>query len=140
VPVNGDRLHRFTEPLPREESWHGACESCERDVHLYEGPHAARHYQFVARGIAEALVMVGVGSTYRAAALVSRERAKRLRADPDSGEPRYSRHESLAMDWVEVFAPVVFEPYRPRAWGPIAVLSGYSSEPPQRGRPPLCGR
>jgi len=23
---------------------------------------------------------------------------------------------------------------------PIAVLSGYSSEPPQRGRPPLCGR
>jgi len=26
VPVNGDRPHRFTEPLPREESWHGACE------------------------------------------------------------------------------------------------------------------
>ena len=72
VPVNGDRPHRFTEPLPREESWQEACESCERDVHLYEGPHAARHYQFVARGIAEALVMVGAGSTCRAAALVSR--------------------------------------------------------------------
>lgn len=115
VPSNGDPPHRFTESLPREESWHDACESCERDVHTNEGPHAARKYQFVARGIAEALVMVGAGSTYRDAALVARERAKRLRAGP-SGEPRFSRHGSLVMDWVEVFAPVVFAPYRPGSW------------------------
>jgi hypothetical protein len=115
IPGNGDRAHRFTEVLPREESWNDACESCERDVGLHEGPHAARSYQFVARGIAEALVMVGAGSTYREAALVSRERAKRLRVGP-GGEPRFSRHGSLVMDWVEVFAPDVFEPYRPRAW------------------------
>jgi hypothetical protein len=50
VPSNGDPPHRFTELLPREESWHDACESCERDVHANEGPHAARKYQFVARG------------------------------------------------------------------------------------------
>jgi Transposase, Mutator family len=110
---DGDGLHRFTEPLPREESWNEACELCERDVELREGPHAPRWYEFVARGIAAALVMVG--STYRDAALVARERAKRLRLRPD-GEPRLSRHGSLVMDWVEVFAPVVFEPYRPRAW------------------------
>ena len=79
VPANGDPPHRFTEPLPREESWHDACEQCERDVHVHEGPPAARHYQFVARGIAEALVIVGAGSSYRDAALVARERAKRLR-------------------------------------------------------------
>ncbi|MGH3469341.1 MAG: hypothetical protein ACRDQF_16595 [Thermocrispum sp.] len=115
TPANGDPPHRFVEPLPREESWSAACESCEREVGLHEGPHAARHYQFVARGIAEALVMVGAGSTYRDAALVTRERAKRLRAGPD-GEPRFSRHGSLVMDWVEVFAPVVFEPHRPTAW------------------------
>ena len=76
VPANGDRPHRFTEPLPREESWAQDCVACERDVELREGPHAARHYQFVARGIAEALVMVGTGSTYRDAALVARERAR----------------------------------------------------------------
>jgi hypothetical protein len=99
--------------LPREESWSDACELCERDVHYHEGPHAARHYQFVARGIPEALVTVGAGSSYRDAALVARERAKRLRPGPD-GEPRFSRHGSLVMDWVEVFAPVVFEPYRAR--------------------------
>jgi hypothetical protein len=86
VPSNGDRPHRFTEPLPREESWHDACELCERDVEFHEGPHAARWYEFVARGIAEALVIVGAGSTYREAALVARERAKRLRTGP-GGEP-----------------------------------------------------
>ena len=116
LPANGDRPHRFTELLPREEAWHDACESCERAVHLHEGPHAARHYQFVARGIAEALVAVGAGASYRQAALVARERARRLRTDPDTGEPRLTRHGQLVGDWVEVFAPVVFEPHRPSAW------------------------
>jgi hypothetical protein len=115
IPPGGERPHCFTEPLPREEAWSDACERCERDVGLHEGPHSARGYQFVARGIAEALQMIGAGSSYRDAALVARERARRLRASPD-GEVRHSRHGSLVMDWVEVFAPVVFEPCRPRAW------------------------
>jgi hypothetical protein len=51
--------------------------------------------------------MVGAGASYRDAALVARERATRLRAGAD-GAPRFSRHGSLVMDWVEVFAPVVF--------------------------------
>ena len=116
VPANGDRSHRFTEVLPREEAWHDACEVCERAVHVHEGPHAARHYQFVARGIAEALTAVGAGATYRQAGLVARERARRLRVDPDTGELRLTRHGQLVMDWVEVFAPVVFDARRPTAW------------------------
>lgn len=116
IPANGDRPHRFTEVLPREESWQDDCELCERDVGVHEGPHAVRKYQFVARGIAEALAMVGAGSTYREAARLARERARRLRVDPRTGEPHLTRHGSLAMDWVEVFAPVVFEPHRPREW------------------------
>jgi hypothetical protein len=67
-------------------------------VDLRDGPHAARGYEFVARGIAEALMMVGAGSTYRDAALQARERAKRLPVGHD-GEPRFSRHGSLVMDW-----------------------------------------
>ncbi len=137
VPANGDRPHCFTEVQPREESWSAACESCERDVAFHEGPHAARKYQFVARGIAEALVMVGAGSTYRDAALVSRERAKRLRVGP-GGEPRFSRHGSLVMDWVEVFAPVVFEPYRPTAWPESGSL--LLDDLPFRVRDPRTGR
>ena len=138
VPANSDRPHRFTERLPREESWADACEACERDVDLHEGPHAARKFQFVARGIAEALKMVGAGSTYRDAALVARERAKRLRSDPGSGELRFSRHGSLVMDWVEVFAPVVFEPYRPSEWPASGSL--LLDDLPFRVRDPDSGR
>jgi hypothetical protein len=85
LPGNGDPPHRFTEVLPREESWNDACELCERDVGLHEGPHAVRRYQFVARGIAEALQMVGAGSAYRDAALVVRERSRRPRVGPGGG-------------------------------------------------------
>ena len=138
LPANGDPPHRFTEMLPREESWADACEMCERDVDLHEGPHAARKYQFVALGIAEALQMVGAGSTYRDAALVARERAKRLRSDPGSGELRFSRHGSLVSDWVEVFAPVVFEPYRLRAWPASGSL--LLDDLPFRVRDPDAGR
>ena len=138
LPANGDPPHRFTEMLPREESWADACEMCERDVDLHEGPHAARKYQFVALGIAEALQMVGAGSTYRDAALVARERAKRLRSDPGSGELRFSRHGSLVSDWVEVFAPVVFEPYRLRAWPASGSL--LLDDLPFRVRDPHTGR
>jgi len=138
VPASGDRPHRFTEPLPREESWADDCVTCEREVGLHEGPHAPRSYQFVARGIAESLRMVGSGSTYRDTALVARERAKRLRCDPESGEPRFSRHGSLVMDWVEVFAPVVFEPYRPREWPTSGSL--LLDDLPFRVRDPDTGR
>jgi hypothetical protein len=138
VPSNGDRPHRFTEMLPREESWKDACELCERDVDFHEGPHAARKYQFVARGIAEALVAVGAGSTYRDAAAVARERARRLRADPDTGELRFTRHGSLVMDWVEVFAPVVFEAHRPREWPTSGSL--LLDDLPFRVRDPDSGR
>jgi len=138
VPANSGRPHRFTEPLPREESWVDICEACERDVDLHDGPHAARKYQFVARGIAGALVMVGAGSSYRDAALVARERAKRLRPDRGSGELRFSRHGSLVMDWVEVFAPVVFEPYRPSEWPASGSL--LLDDLPFRVRDPDSGR
>ena len=41
---------------------------------------------------------------------------RRLRVDAETGQPRFTRHGSLVMDWVEVFAPVVFEAHRPRQW------------------------
>ena len=112
----GGKPHVFTELLPREESWHGACEHCERDVERREGPKAPRHYQFVARGIAEALQAVGAGASYMQASRVARDRARRFRYDPDTGEIRESAHGQLVADWVELFARVVFDPLRPVSW------------------------
>jgi hypothetical protein len=64
-PAGDGRAHVFSELLLREESWRVRCESCERQVERYEGRQAARTYQFVARGIAGALVAVGAGATYQ---------------------------------------------------------------------------
>jgi hypothetical protein len=115
-PRGGGSPHVFTELLPREESWHDSCEQCERRVERREGPKAPRHYQFVARGIAEALQAVGAGATYMRASRIARDRAHRFRFDPETGELRESDHGQLVADWVELFAPVVFEPRRPRHW------------------------
>ncbi len=106
----------FTELLPREEAWRSSCEHCERRLERREGPKAPRHYQFVARGIAEALQAVGAGSTYMRTSRISRDRARRFRVDGETGELRESDHGQLVADWVEVFAPVVFAPFRPAAW------------------------
>ncbi len=51
---------------------------------------------------------------------------------------RFTRHGSLVMDWVEVFAPVVFEPYRPRAWPESGSL--LLDDLPFRVRNPRTGR
>jgi hypothetical protein len=110
------KSHVFTELLPREESWHGSCEHCERKVERREGPKAPRHYQFVARGIAEALAAVGSGDSYMQASRVARARARRFRFDRETGELRESAHGQLVADWVELFAPVLFEQQRPGAW------------------------
>ncbi|MBA3358720.1 MAG: transposase [Thermoleophilaceae bacterium] len=112
----GGRPHVFTELLPREESWHGDCQQCERHLERREGPKAPRHYQFVARGIAEALAAVGTGDTYMRASRVARDRARRFRFDAETGEVRESAHGQLVADWVELFAPVVYEPHRPTSW------------------------
>ena len=108
--------HVFTELLPREEAGHRACEHCEREVERREGPKAPRHYQFVARGIAEALAAVGAGATYRQASRVARARARRFRFDAETGEVRESAHGQLVADWVELFAPALFALHRPAAW------------------------
>jgi hypothetical protein len=117
-PRSGEKPHVFTELMPREESWHGACEHCERQVERREGPKAPRHYHFVARGIAEALVAVGAGATYMRASRVARDRARRFPVDSETGEVRESDHGQLVADWVELFAPVVFEHRRPTFWPP----------------------
>jgi hypothetical protein len=110
-PRNGDAPHRFTETLPRQNTHSGDCYECERSFAAHEGPPTPRLYEFTAREIAVALVRVGEGQSYRSAAANIRERANRT---PGRGPHRRRRlrHGQLVADWVEVFAPVVFERFR----------------------------
>ncbi len=89
---------------------------CERHLAPHEGPQTPRKYQFTAREIAAALMRVGEGATYRSAARDARRKARRFRANPETGEIRETDHGQLVGDWVELFAPVVFAPYAPTAW------------------------
>jgi hypothetical protein len=118
-PPDGDTWHRFVPAVPRQAAVAGGAEHCERGLHTHEGPETPRESLFSARDVAYGLVEVGRGEvgrgeSYRAAAASVRTHANR---HPErEGGPTDSRHGQLAAEFVEVFAPVVFEPYRPTLW------------------------
>jgi len=138
VPANGDKPHEFSEVLPRQKTHSGFCEECERGYAHHEGPQSAREYAFSIREVASALMRVGQGASYREAATYARERAGRW--PTHNGKVRRTHHGQLVGDWVEVFAPVVYEPHRDFAWPqkgsllldelPFRINNGV-----QRGRP-----
>src|SRR5213593_599520 len=83
LPAGGEPPHRFSEPLPRQGA--GG-----------DGAVTPRLFTYSAAEIAAALVAVGAGASYRAAASAVGGRGGR---GPDGN--------SVA-DWVEIFAPVIF--------------------------------
>jgi hypothetical protein len=78
-------VHVFTEPLPRQQAAAGSCDHCERPVHRHEAPQTPRKFEYAARDIAAALLLVGEGMTYRAASAAARAHAGRVRVDPWNG-------------------------------------------------------
>lgn len=112
----------FTEELPRTIDVDGECLECERPLAAHEGPPAPRAFEYTVREIAEALILVGRGMTYRGAgrevrALGTRRRRRRS----DCTHPRREDGRTIAA-WVELFAPAVFEELRPHAWPPVVAL------------------
>ncbi len=119
VPENGDKPHQFSETLPRQATHDGFCDECERIYRRNEGPQGARYYLYSIREAARALIEVGKGSSYRDAAYAVRQHAKRGRMPSKKSSARhmrYSWHASLVSDFIEVFAPVVYEQHRDYAW------------------------
>jgi transposase-like protein len=119
VPANGDKPHQFSETLPRQVTHDGFCDECERIYRRNEGPQGARYYLYSVREIAKALIDVGKGSSYRGAAFGVRRhagRGHRPSSKSSSRQVRFSEHAQLVSDWVEVFAPVVYEPHRDYSW------------------------
>jgi hypothetical protein len=122
---DGRDAHRFTETLPRIVSGDGveqSCVECATTLEPWEGQPAPRLYGFTARHVAQALVMVARGQSYRRTAATIRQVAGR----PLDDSPRRSargqvlapaqQHGQLISDWVEVFAPVIWAAYAPIRW------------------------
>jgi hypothetical protein len=79
-------------------------------------PEGARHYQFVARGIAEALLAVGAGSSTCAplgSVAIALGGFVSMARPASCGSPIMV---NSSLIWVELFAPVVFARWRPVAW------------------------
>lgn len=129
--VGKDRndFHRFTLPEPvRHPVGHtDACVDCDHIYTAAEGPRTGRHTTFTFREIADALIDVGRGSTYRDAAGRARRAAKRADED-DTGAPEAN----LILGWLDAFGSVIVEHYEAKVtdWPEVIALD---SKPLQRG-------
>lgn len=119
--MRGDQRHVFTLKLPRQQTPHRDCLDCERPLARHEGPPAPRKQHFTVKEVAQTLVRVGQGISYRGAGRMLRREAGRLKVSK-WGNEYPSNDSSVVEDWVEVFAPVVFEPQAPKEWPPMVML------------------
>ena len=131
-PKTGGK-HRFRETLPRivgDEGQGHTCPECSSHLAPWEGQPAPRLYGYPVRDIAWALARVAEGLPYRSAAAEVRVRANRpldteVPRDPKSGKrlrPAPNEHGQLVSDWVDVYAPVIWNAYAPTAWPREAIL------------------
>jgi hypothetical protein len=65
-------------------------------------------------------VEVGRGTSYRAAAEIARTKANRQRRNALA--PAYGANGQVVGDWVEAFAPVIWERVGPSAWPPVIAV------------------
>jgi len=113
--VSGDRFHRFTGTLTREVAVGGVCEECENRIARHQGPAHPRHYMDPVRAQAAALVAVGKGQSYAAAARRTRLLQGRAPTRADDGG-------QLVANWVEVFAPAILAAHAEDAWPDTLLL------------------
>jgi hypothetical protein len=128
-PRNGDRPHRFTPTLTRQQHpWatpHGFCLECSTRVEAWEGQAGARRYRFAAREVGEALALVARGATYRDAAFAARRQGGRLPAARLTGRAKRrdaARDGQLVANWVDVFTGPLCAGLLPERWPEIVVI------------------
>jgi hypothetical protein len=73
------------------------------------------------REVTRALMRVGEGWTYRGVGRLLRTDANRMKKTA-TGIEYASRDSSVVEDWIEIFAPVIFERYAPKEWPPLVML------------------
>ena len=110
-PRGGGR-HRFAPLLPRLGTDEDRCRECEREVAAHEGPQAARLYRYSARDVATALLAVAGGASYREASAQVRVRVGRASKGP---------HGQMVADWVEAFAPPLWDRFGVDTWPEVIV-------------------
>lgn len=116
--------HYFTDSAQSRTHVHPAgtrCSECGRDQALREGLAVAHNWDFEARLIAEALVAVGRGASYRDAAEGMRMAAYRFQRDP-SGIAYTSRAGETVARYIDHFASLVLAKIEHREWPSVLIL------------------
>jgi len=111
--------HHFAEPLPRAVVPAGAtCVECLNDLGPHQGHPHPRLYEFSAPTIAQALVRVASGRSYRASGELVRARTGRRRRNARATPKRAASRENgnLVMDWVEAFTTPVWAEHGHTSW------------------------
>lgn len=123
LPIDGSAPHCFTETLPRQHGDTGECLECERSYDSHEGPPTGRRFDYSTRDIAFALMEVGKGHSDRITGWRVRDRAERLlTGKTSSGKSRRNKDGNTVADWVELFAPPIFESLAPTSWPQVVGL------------------
>src|SRR5450759_2041348 len=120
---HGERQHVFLEPLSkrRQPGKRMECDACERLFLRAEGLAGGWHFTFVIREIATTLVRVGRGNAYRRISEDLRKAIGRVSArGAHIGEVATTGQ--LAMDYTDVFAPIVLAPIAVREWPAIVAV------------------
>lgn len=106
----------------RQRTVDGFCAECERGFGRHEGHQSPRTFSFSVLDVAKTLVRVGAGASYRTAGREIRRDTGRVRELPDRRYVYTSAEPNLVEDWVEVFAPRIFERFAVSTWPEQIVL------------------
>ena len=107
----------------------GVCEECENRIARHQGPSHPRRYMDPVRAQAAALVAVGKGESYAAAARRTRSLQGRVPTKADDGG-------QLVANWVEVFAPAILAAHAEHTWPDTLLLDStdFRFTDPKTGR------
>ena len=113
--------------LPRQEAEGTHCTDCSSVLDPWEGQAGAREYAFNARDVGYALSSVATGTSYRQAALSTRQLAHRGRAGVTWGKKKPRKRQrlydgQLVANWLDVFGPVVSFEHGVSMWPEVLVV------------------
>lgn len=121
------KKHPFYVPTPRREPRAGlavldrTCDECEHVMVRSEGPVTARRFIYSAREAAKVLKSVPYGGTYREISHDVRRHAHRGIED-DHGRLVTSANGSLAADYLDLYADLVYDHFAPTEWPEVVAL------------------
>jgi hypothetical protein len=109
------------------------CDVCERDYKRAEGARTPHSNLFSVREMADTLVNIGQGKSYRESSRTIRRRIGRISTRPEHYRGEHSNNANLAIAFLDGFGEIVTSFNEPDHWPETVVLDSW---PFRQGKPP----